>query len=118
MASPQIDAVAAFTVINASAWPANNDPQYLKMLGVRNAINDIRGLYEDVAVAANAVAAAAGAGPVAPALTQAVTDAFTAFQASQVKLVNLLTGVYPGGSRKKRQSKKKKNSKHNNKNNQ
>ena len=104
MASGVIATVGAFTEITAGAWAADTNPQYIKMLGVRNAINDIRGLYEAVVIPANVAVGAKN-----DAQIQAVTDAFTLFQASQVKLVNLLTGVYPGGSRKKRQSKKRKN---------
>ena len=101
LASGLIPAVT-FNEIPAAKWADNANPEYVRMNALQEQLAAMQVLWQGVVVAANAAD---------------VTAAYNALKAGP-KIVNLGTGVFPGGSRKKRQSKKKKNSKHNNKNNQ
>ena len=102
--SLQIDAVT-FAQIDANKWTDANNPEYTRLLALREQLAAMAGLWQGVvdADAAN------------------VTAAYNALKADAHKIVNLTAivpanVVFPGGSRKKRQSKKKKNQRkhHNN----
>ena len=103
--SLQIDAVT-FAQIDANKWTDANNPEYTRLLALREQLAAMAGLWQGVV---NATGAAD------------VTTAYNALKADVHKIVDL-TGiipanvVFPGGSRKKRQSKKKKNQRkhHNN----
>lgn len=97
--SQQIDAVN-FAQIDANKWADANDEQNLRMMALRVQLAAMQVLWQGVAAAAT---------------PEALTAAYNALK-NGPKIVNLVTGVFPGGSRKKRQSKKKKNQRRHNNN--
>lgn len=99
MASLQIDAVN-FAQIDANKWADATDEQNIRMMALRVQLEAMRVLWQGVIDATDAAA---------------TTVAYNALK-NGPKIVNLGTGVFPGGSRKRRQSKKRRNHKNHNNN--
>ncbi len=97
-----------FNKIDANKWSDNANKEYTRMAALRAHLETLSGLWNAVAAADAADAAA-------------VTAEYKVLQESKIKIVDLKDinpeeKVFLGGSRKKRQSKKRKNHKNHNNN--